>query len=476
MNDTVFASFRNILLGITILFTALTSNSMAQMADAPGQTDPGQADPGATLTLQQAIAIALDNNFQLKQAQNNEMLAEAGVFSAKADFLPTLNANMSATRRVGQQFDQATVSFEDKATSSIGGNLGGNVTLFNGFQQIQNLRQSQSDYEAQKETTQRLRESVIFNTASRFLQLILNRELLTIAQENLQASNSRLEQIRAQVEVGTSPAVDQFNQEAAVAQDELAVIQRENALRNSEMALYRIMQTDSGADFDFLAPDLDEDSEFLIDLGLEEMIDLAMNLRSDLRAQEYRIESARSGVVIARSAMIPSISASAGVNASYNDQFTDPITREKLGFTDQFFDRNVNRSVGISLSVPIFNNWNRRVGLESAKVSLRNSELGLEDIRFQILEEVRQAYSDYQAVLKELETAEKALIAAEKAYETEQQRYSIGATTLIELNQANANFVQARSGQIQTLYNAFFQSQLLDYYIGRLSPELRLND
>lgn len=440
--------------------------SMAQMTETARDT----------VTLADAITIALDNNFQLKQAQNNEKLAQAGVLSAKADFLPTLNANMSATRRVGQQFDQATVSFEDKATSSIGGNLGGNITLFNGFQQIQNLRQSQSDYEAQKETTERLRESVIFNTAGRFLQVILNRELLIIAQENLEASQSRLEQIRAQVEVGTSPAVDQFNQESAVAQDELAVIQRENALRNSEMALYRIMQTDSEAQFLFLAPDLSQESEFLIDLGLEEMIDMAMSLRSDLKAQEYRIESAKSGVVIARSAMIPSISASAGINASYNDQFTDPITREKLGFTDQFFDRNVNRSLGISLNLPIFNNWNRRVSLESAKVNLRNSELNLEDIRFQILEEVRQAYSDYQAVLKELETAEKALIAAERAFETEQQRYTIGATTLIELNQANANFVQARSGQIQTLYNAYFQNQLLDFYIGRLTPKLNSNE
>jgi outer membrane protein len=440
--------------------------SMAQMTETARDT----------VTLADAITIALDNNFQLKQAQNNEKLAQAGVLSAKADFLPTLNANMSATRRVGQQFDQATVSFEDKATSSIGGNLGGNITLFNGFQQIQNLRQSQSDYEAQKETTERLRESVIFNTAGRFLQLILNRELLIIAQENLEASQSRLEQIRAQVEVGTSPAVDQFNQESAVAQDELAVIQRENALRNSEMALYRIMQTDSEAQFVFLAPDLSQESEFLIDLGLEEMIDMAMSLRSDLKAQEYKIESAKSGVVIARSAMIPSISASAGINASYNDQFTDPITREKLGFTDQFFDRNVNRSLGISLNLPIFNNWNRRVSLESAKVNLRNSELNLEDIRFQILEEVRQAYSDYQAVLKELETAEKALIAAERAFETEQQRYTIGATTLIELNQANANFVQARSGQIQTLYNAYFQNQLLDFYIGRLTPKLNSNE
>lgn len=440
--------------------------SMAQMTETARDT----------VTLADAITIALDNNFQLKQAQNNEKLAQAGVLSAKADFLPTLNANMSATRRVGQQFDQATVSFEDKATSSIGGNLGGNITLFNGFQQIQNLRQSQSDYEAQKETTERLRESVIFNTAGRFLQLILNRELLIIAQENLEASQSRLEQIRAQVEVGTSPAVDQFNQESAVAQDELAVIQRENALRNSEMALYRIMQTDSEAQFVFLAPDLSQESEFLIDLGLEEMIDMAMSLRSDLKAQEYRIESAKSGVVIARSAMIPSISASAGINASYNDQFTDPITREKLGFTDQFFDRNVNRSLGISLNLPIFNNWNRRVSLESAKVNLRNSELNLEDIRFQILEEIRQAYSDYQAVLKELETAEKALIAAERAFETEQQRYTIGATTLIELNQANANFVQARSGQIQTLYNAYFQNQLLDFYIGRLTPKLNSNE
>jgi outer membrane protein len=77
--------------------------------------------------------------------------------------------------------------------------------------------------------------------------------------------------------------------------------------------------------------------------------------------------------------------------------------------------------------------------------------------------------------VKELESTQKSLIAAERAYETEQQRYEIGATTLIELNLANANYVQAQSERVQSIYNFIFQERLLDYYIGQLDENVEIN-
>jgi outer membrane protein len=85
---------------------------------------------------------------------------------------------------------------------------------------------------------------------------------------------------------------------------------------------------------------------------------------------------------------------------------------------------------------------------------------------------VRQAYNDYHSIAQELESSEKALIAAQRAYDTEQQRFEVGATTLIELNQANANFVQAQSNRIQAVYSFVFQERLLDYYLGQLGQNL----
>ena len=432
----------------------------------------GQAQ--TTITLQDAIDIALENNYQLKQAENSKDLAETRVFSAKADFLPNLNASFSGSRNVGRQFVEEDLSFDDRTTYGFGGNLSTSVTVFNGFSNIAGLRQAQADNQSTAEENQRLRETIIFNTASRYLQVVLNEELLKIAESTLEASRSQLEQIQAQVDVGSLPTVDLFNQEATVASDELTVIQRENTLEVSIAQLIRIMQDDSIEDIETSVPSVDELSIMPVDYNLEEMIEAALNNRSDYKAQILTIESNEQSEIIARATLLPTISASASLSSRWSDQFFDPTTRDIASFSDQFFDQQVNRSIGFSIQIPIFNRWNSRTNLINSKIQLKNSELELDNVRFQISEEVRQAYNDYVSIVKELESTQKSLIAAERAFETEQQRYEIGATTLIELNLANANYVQAQSERVQAVYNFIFQQRLLDYYIGQLDENVEI--
>lgn len=427
------------------------------------------------ITIEEAIQIALDNNYQLKQAENNLDLTETQVFSAKADYLPSLNSSMSGSRNVGRQFVQEDLSFDDRTTYGVNGSISANMTIFEGFRNISNLRGAQANKLSQEENVKRMRENIIFNAASRFLQVAVDEELLRISEANLEASTSQLEQIEAQVEVGSRPTVDLYNQEATVANDELSVIQNENALSVSKAQLMRVMQDESIEDIQIRMPSSEDLSLIPREMDLNEMIETALSTRSDFAAQEFAIIDNEMNRRIARSSLYPSLTANASLSGRYSDQFIDPATGETSTFGDQFLDQNVNRSIGLSLQIPIFNRWNNRTNLESAHIQLKNSKLELDNIRFQISEEVRQAYSDYRALGKELESTERALIAAERAYETEQQRYEVGSTTLIELNQANANFVQAQSNRIQAVYNFVFQEKLLDYYIGRLGSNPEFN-
>ncbi len=424
-----------------------------------------------TITLEEAVQIALQNNFQLKQAENNLGLADTRVRSAQADFLPNLNASFSGNRQVGRQFVQEDLTFEDRTTFGLNGGVNTSVTIFDGFTNISNLRRAQADKVSDELQLERLRENIMFNTASRYLQVVLNEELLRISETTLEASMSQLEQVRAQVEVGARPMVDLFNQESAVANDELTLIQRENALEVSKAQLIRIMQDESITDIATSMPAVDDLSLTPVNLNLQDLINAALEMRRDLRSQEFDIESNRQTYRIARAQYLPTISASASVGARYSDQFT--LLGESVSFSDQFFDQNVTRTIGFNIQIPIFNRWNTRTNVKNAYVQLRNSELQLDNVRFQISEEVRQAYSDYQSIVKELESTEKSLRAAERAFETEQQRYEVGSSTLIELNLANANFVQAQSNRIQAVYNFVFQEQLLDFFLGQLDTEMQ---
>jgi outer membrane protein len=437
------------------------------------------AQSARQVTLEEAVNLALNNNIALQQAINRMDLQDANVTSALYDFFPNLNAGFNGNRTTGRQFVQETLQFDDFTTQNVGGSLNSNVIIFDGLRNISALRNAQTLRLSAEETLQRNREMVIFNTATSFLTVILDKELLVISNENLQASLKQLEQIRAQVEVGMRPMVDLYNQEALTARSELDVINQENRLNISTIQLLRIMAVDPLLEYDFVMPEIDESALVQQTFSLQELVDQAMANRRDVRSTEIQITSARYNMRIARGAYLPTVSLSASLSSNYSDQYRDLVpvagggfTREPVGFFDQFTDRNPRRSYGFNVQIPIFNRYNTARQVQASRVEYKNSLLELESKKLEVFQEVRQAYNDYIAVTKQLETTERALLAATRAYETEQERYRVGASTLIELTRSQAEFVSASSNRVQAVYRFVFQEKLLEYYLGRITTEL----
>lgn len=434
-------------------------------------TGASYAQEARTISLQEAIQIALENNYQLKQAKNNLDLAGESIKSEYADFLPSANASFNGSRRSGQQFVQDAVDFRDVTSQSLSGSISANIPIFNGFENINSLRISQQSKISEEESYQRAKEQVIFNTASRYLQVLLDMELLAIRTENVENSRKQLEQVKAQVEVGSRPTVDLYDQEALVANDELLLTQQENALKFSKIQLIRQLQIDPLGNYEFTVPNIEsnvESTEFE-EYNLSELIDQALLNRSDLKSAIADIKSMELQTQMAKNNLYPSVSANAGMSTSYSDQYS--VLGQSVDFGEQFWDRRINRSFGFSVSIPLFQNWNRMYNIQSSKVQLKNSELNLENSRLQVIQEVTQAYNDYTSYQKQLEASEKSLRASERAFETQQERYNVGSSTLIELSQAQANYVQAQSNYTQAIFNLIFQEKLLDYYLGKLSGE-----
>lgn len=435
-----------------------------------------QAQDAKKISLDEAIDIALKNNYQLKQAKNNLDLAEKSMYSEYADFLPSISAGINGQSRKGQQLVRQgdTQVFQDNITNGLSGSISADLPLFNGFDNILSLRINKADKLSFEESLQRARENVIFNTASSFLQVLLNKELLEIARENLASSLKQLEQVKAQVEVGSRPTVDLYNQESTVASNELTVTRRENSLQISRLALIRQLQIDPLGDYTFITPDFNAKSVALntsTTYSIENLVEQALANRSDLKSDIANLRLLELQLKQTKYDLFPTLNASASISSSYSDQYFGG----GISFSDQFYDQNLTQSVGFSLNIPIFNNWNRMNRIQSAKINLKNAELSLENTKLQIIQEVYQAYSDYTSYIQELKSTQKALVAAEKTYETQQERYEVGAGTLIELSDANAQYVQAQANRAQAVFNFIFQKKLLDYYLGKLNEDISLN-
>ena len=447
---------------LILLFGLISTSLFAQSTDV------------RVITIDQAISIALENNYSLKQAKNELDLAEDLIFSEKADFLPSVSVSMNGSRTTGQQFifdrlNEGGDAFVDVSSQSISGGMNASINLFNGFNNILTLKSSQSNKESRAQQYERAKESVIFNTASRYLQVLLDKELLAIAEQNLETSTTQLNQVQAQVELGARPMVDLFNQEAQVANDELVVTQRENTLSLNSLLLVRQLEIDPLGSYDFIVPDLTLNDLPWMDINIRSLVSEALSTRSDILSAEATILSLKYQMQITKNSLLPSLRASAGVSSRYSDQYSIP--NEDVSFSDQFFDQQVNRSLGLSFSLPLFNNWNRMYSIQSSVVQLKNAELNLDNSKMQVIQEVSQAYNDYSSYVKQLDASEKSLIASERAFQTQQERYNLGASTLIELTQAQSAFVSAQSSYTQALYNLIFQEKLLDFYLGKLEGD-----
>jgi outer membrane protein len=419
------------------------------------------------ITLDEAIRVALQQNISVRQAANAVEARSLAVSQARAEFLPNISAQVRPTQRYGLAFDQTAGQRVEQTTESLDVGASASVNLFNGFGTTSLVQQRAFQREASTHSLERSRQDVIFTTASGFLQILLDYELVRIQEENLDAQRSQLGRVEELVQAGVRPRADLFQQQALVAERELGVLQSESNLELSKTRLLQVLQLDPFDEYQFVAPSLEAVTLTATHYDLAEMLQVAMNTRSDLRAQNLTIRAAETGVRVARSGYYPSLSVGVSGGTSYSSAF--PVG----GFGDQFQDNRAG-SVGFTLNVPIFDRFQTRSQIEQARLQANNERLVMDNLRQSVALEVRQAYLDYQNSTKRLEVTEKQVAAASAALQAEQERYDLGASTLVELAQARAQYVQASSDRAQSIFQFLFRGAVIEYQLGRLDPAERL--
>jgi outer membrane protein len=420
------------------------------------------------ITIDEAVEIALERNVTLRQASNNLDAQAAQVLAERGDFLPSLNASLTPDQRYGTTYDLTAGSFTSEQTQSFSGTVRTNLNLFNGFADVASLDQAQETLAQRSNTVERARQTVVFDVISTFLDVISNREQIRIREENLESQQQQLEQIREFTRVGSRPISDLYQQEAAAAQAEFQVLEAERQLQLSRTRLIQTLQLDPFGAYDFVVSELDEETALVPDgYDLDTLLREAFSRRADLEAQELAISASRHGIRVARSGYWPSVNLSGSVNGNYSSTTEDDLG---IGFSDQVFDDRRSERIALSVDVPLFNRFQTRNQVQQAQVRHENARLGLEALRQDVALQVRQAYLDYQTATKNLDVTEKQLRAAERALQAAEERYDVGAATLVELSQVRADYVQAASDRANARYNFIFQEKLIEYYTGSLNP------
>jgi len=440
--------------------------------DCPFTTSAQDAQPTnpRSISFNEAVQLALQNNTDIRQARNAISSSEAQLSQRRGDFLPNLNVSVNGSQRFGTTFDQNVGEFVSESTFGMTLGASTSINAFDGFAKLARLRSSQFDLQGSELDLDRTRQDVVFSVIGQYLDVILSSENLEIQRENLEAQEQQLEQTREFVRVGTQPRSDLFQQEAQVASAELSVLQAERAFQINQVQLVRTLQLDPFEDYEFEIMSLDEDDIVVQDYDLQELLQQSFDRRPDLRSQQQTIASADQGIREARSGYLPSLSLTASTSGNFTDQLSG------FSFADQVLDQRRTESIGFSLSIPIFDRLQTRNQVQQARVQHENARISLEGSRQDVAIQVREAYLDFVSAQKELDVTRVQERAAERALEATQERYNVGSATLVELTQSQADFISAASDRVQARFELVFQQRLIDYYVGVLDPSQPLFD
>lgn len=426
----------------------------------------GQPSGEEVWTLKQCIDYAIEHNINVRQRVLEMENQEVDLSTTKFSRLPDLNAGLGQNFYFGRGPGRDG-TYQDQSQSSSSLNVSTNVALFSGFRINNQVKAKQFSLQAAVEELNRAKEDLSLNITSYFLQVLLNKELLKVAEDQVRLSKDQVEQTEVLVNAGKSPESELYDARAALAKEELNRTQAANTLQLSLLDLSQLLNLQSLDGFDVVMPDM---GEMVIGemLNLQTPLDVykqSVNNRPAVKAAEFRVQSSERNLKVVRSAYYPTLSLGASYNNSYYHTYNLPEGSSNASFSTQM-SHNGSESVGLSLNIPVFNRMYTRNQVKMARLSIENQQLMLDDIRLSLYKEIQQSYYNAVAAHEKYRSSERSVEASEMAFRYEEQKYKAGKSTSYQFNDVKTRLARSQSDAVQAKYDFIFRSKILDFYNG----------
>jgi outer membrane protein len=419
------------------------------------------------LSFREAVRIGLESNVDLNQQRNQLEYTQINKTSSMLQLGPTVQGNASAYRIDGNSFNQQAGEVINGQVDYVNGSIDASIPIFNGLRQVNLYRQAKAQNDAQLYNVNRSSQDVIQLVASQYLLCLLDMQLIKIDEENVSAQQLQYDQIKIQVELGSKPESDLYNQLYQLKNAELLLVRSRNKFKNDKTTLATTIQVDPSVPLELEEIDWNVDALIADSLSLNEMYDVALNRRSDLKQAENTERAAHFGFSSFKGRYYPSLYGGASFGSRYNYIHGG----DNRPFVDQFKSDNRQFSYGVSLVIPIYNGLQYRSQAALSKATYKNAQILHESAEVQVKGDVIQAYQNFNDAIATYDASQAQLDAAELSYKTEKERYDLGISDIVQLAVVNQTYIKAKGDFQSSLFRLMFQRLLINYSLGTLKFE-----
>jgi outer membrane protein len=429
-------------------------------------------DSVKVLSLDDCIKLGLSQSAKFLRSQDSVQITGAALIGAYGEFLPNLSFNGNYGYLSGSNLlTTAAPTLVNSKVSQLNYQLTSTLNIFNGFADYSALKIATLNRDASQFNLDRAKQEIAFDITQTFLQVILDRKIITYAQSNFDASTNREEQLNELTTVGRKAVADLYQQQAETSNDNLFLIQANEKLKNDVVLLLRklkISQTDKYAIGDMAVDTLPLGHEYK---NAQDLITKAVDQRPDLKSSALGISIADFEIRNLQSGYLPKLSLEGGLlsnggyfNSLYVNGVNDLGTQESYG--KAMFGQLYGEAF-LNLSWNLFSRLSNKTNVSIAKINRQNAQINNDDLTVEISSEVKQAYNDYLSALQQITAANKGIISAVQAFDVVQGQYNVGKATFVELSTAQAALLQAQVNKAQADVNLALQKKIIDYYIGK---------
>ena len=419
-----------------------------------GYTAKAQTTPW---TLERCIEYARQNNIQIKSQKITKELSDFDLEQTRAQRFPTLNFSSN----FGVSFQNTTTynDFMEKTeATAYSDNYGLNtgVTLYSGGKLNKTIKQKQIENSAYSYDIEQSALDIEISVIQAYLQILYANESLEIAEKAVALSQTQVERGQEMYKAGSISKADLAQMQSQNASDKHQVTQAKNSLSSAKLSLKQLLELELEENFDVVFTEFDDQQVLKIIPDLSSVYQSALNNLPQMKSSALSVESANTAISVAKTSRLPTLSASASIN-------TGTISSAGTSYFEQLGSK-INENIGLSLSIPIFNNKQIRTNINKAELQSQSAQLQDMSLKKQLLSTVESLHNDAVSAQSQYVSAKEQLDAAEASFELVNEQFLAGLKNTIELITEQNNYTNALSTLLQSRYQAVSSLMLLDLY------------